>query len=258
MTIKQLNDIETQLWVEGSELSRRLLQEYLDGCGKGDVGESIMLNRKVQLSRKRLSSRKIHTVFGTINLTRMGYSRPGFEACFPLDAQLNLPRSSYSYPLQKILAKEASKGSLDDAIELVRDISGVKISKGTAIRLVMESAESFESFYNKGKGEVFPSRVDQLLVLTTEGKGIVMRPEDLREQTRKKRESSDTKYKSRLSKGKKRNSKRMAQVASFYDIARYKRDAKDVIKASLGTTELGKRPKPEEKRVWASVEKSSV
>jgi hypothetical protein len=52
-----------------------------------------------------------------------------------------------------------------------------------------------------------------LQVLTSDGKGIVMRPEALREGTRKKAERDSKKLATRLSPGEKRNRKRMAEVA---------------------------------------------
>ncbi|EDN67874.1 hypothetical protein BGP_0618 [Beggiatoa sp. PS] len=53
-----------------------------------------------------------------------------------------------------------------------------------------------------------------LLVLTTDGKGIVVRKADLTEATRKQSERNPNKLKNRLSKGEKKNRKRMASVAS--------------------------------------------
>lgn len=55
-----------------------------------------------------------------------------------------------------------------------------------------------------------------LLIITLDGKGVVMRKEDLRLATRKKAENSTHKIQQRLSPGEKRNSKRMAAVASVY------------------------------------------
>jgi hypothetical protein len=59
----------------------------------------------------------------------------------------------------------------------------------------------------------------------------------------------------RLSKGEKKNCKRMATVAAFYTIAPFKRTPEDLIKEESGVAGKVKRPCPEQKRVWASLEK---
>jgi len=67
------------------------------------------------------------------------------------------------------------------------------------------------------------------MVLTTDGLGIVRRPDGLREGTRKRQKESNQKLKPRLSKGEKRNRKRLAQVASIYFIDRFVRRPEDII-----------------------------
>ena len=45
-------------------------------------------------SNRRLGTRALTTVFGTVELVRMGYSRPGVPGIFPLDRALTLPARS--------------------------------------------------------------------------------------------------------------------------------------------------------------------
>jgi hypothetical protein len=52
-----------------------------------------------------------------------------------------------------------------------------------------------------------------LLVMSADGKGIVMRHEDLRQQTRQRAAGTSHKLSSQLSRGEKRNRKRMATVS---------------------------------------------
>ena len=58
------------------------------------------------------------------------------------------------------------------------------------------------------------------MVLSLDGKGIMMRHEGLREATRKAAESARHKLERRLSKGEKKDRKRMATVASRYATAK--------------------------------------
>ena len=56
------------------------------------------------------------------------------------------------------------------------------------------------------------------LVLSFDGKGLVMRPDGLREATRKNAEKSKKKRQTRLSPGEKKDRKRMAMVATVYTV----------------------------------------
>ena len=96
----------------------------------------------------------------------------------------------------------------------------------------------------------------ELLVLSTGGKGIVMRHEDLRESTRLAAEKKVNKLETRLKPGEKSNRKRMAQVAAVYSVAQWVRSASDVLHEVRPDDVAKRRPAPHDKRVWASVEQS--
>ena len=94
-----------------------------------------------------------------------------------------------------------------------------------------------------------------LLVLSFDGKGVVMRPEGLREETRK-RAAKAAKATRRLQPGQKQNRKRMAAVATIYDLEPTPRTPADVLR-ELDHSGPHKAPKqPKNKRVWASLENS--
>ena len=85
-----------------------------------------------------------------------------------------------------------------------------------------------------------------------------MRHEDLREGTRRAAEKSVRKLETRLTPGEKSNRKRMAQVATVYSIAPFPRGPSDILHSLRGPDEVdAKRPRPTDKRVWASVEQSA-
>jgi hypothetical protein len=95
-------------------------------------------------------------------------------------------------------------------------------------------------------------------ILSTDGKGIVMRHEDLREATRRAAEKGSRKLETRLTPGETSNRKRMAQVATVYSIAPFLRGPADILHTLRDAGEVdAKRPRPTDKRVWASVEKTA-
>ena len=55
-------------------------------------------------------------------------------------------------------------------------------------------------------------------MLSCDAKGVVMRPEGLREQTRTQAQSASGKLKTRLSKGEKQGRKRMAEIVTVYEL----------------------------------------
>ena len=92
----------------------------------------------------------------------------------------------------------------------------------------------------------------KLLVISAEGKGIVMRPEGLREATRRALEREEHKQHTRLSPGEKKNRKRMATVVSVYAIDPYPRTPMQILDPEQQPN--GKRPRPQRKRTWARVQ----
>jgi hypothetical protein len=99
-----------------------------------------------------------------------------------------------------------------------------------------------------------PEATADLLVLSFDGKGIAMRHEDLRPATRKAAAAAPRTLHSRLAKGEKLNRKRMAQVAAIYSLPLWRRTIADVLHGLHDPKARdAKRPRPINKRVWASL-----
>jgi hypothetical protein len=117
------SDIEAYLETDGRELPRQLLQEHLDQQGPGRVGETVFGSDGVVRSHKRDHMETgYQSVFGAVRVARTSYSQRGVSSLFPRDAQLNLPRQSYSHRLQKWVAAKAAKTSFESvASDLVAE-----------------------------------------------------------------------------------------------------------------------------------------
>jgi hypothetical protein len=178
-----------------------------------------------------------------------------------LDAALNLPPNKYSHGVRRKVGLEVAKGSFEEAVKAIQEGTGAKVPKRQAEELSRAISADFDEFYARPPVEEDSPPVEEasapkegaskLLVMSTDGKGIVVRQQDLREATRKKAEATTHKLKARLSKGEKRNRKRMATVASVYEVAPHLRTAGQI----MGQDESAapKRPKVQHKRVWASL-----
>lgn len=255
---RQFNHSELEMFIDQKqrEVSRLLYEESIQRQGVGDVGAVVQGLDGVDRTHKRVRVRHLKSIFGEISIARTGYSQPESDSVFPLDGQLNLPEDAYSHTLRRLLGGEVAKNSFDEAIDSVQSRTGVVIPKRQAEELSQKAAADFDLFYEHRRGEgPAPSGMDPppILVLTTDGKGIAMRPEDLREATRKRAAASTPKLKKRVSPGEKRQAKRMAQVASVYSIDRHVRTPEQVAGTASRPDESP--PRPVDKRVWASVEK---
>lgn len=247
--------VEAELGPDGRELTRQILQGHVNSRGRGDIGPALVTADGAILTHRRLIKRALQTMFGEISVERIGYSLPDYPVVFPLDAVFNLPASSFSAGIQRFLARRVSATSFEEVLDLVREVTGVVISKPTALDIVQRCAVDFDLFYDvteeQGGGR------EPILVLTTDGKGIVMRPEGLREGTRERAEKATPTMKTRLAPGEKSNRKRMAQVASIYFIKRFVRTPKEIVDELARREAAKRRPRPSNKRVWASVEKDA-
>jgi hypothetical protein len=83
----------------------------------------------------------------------------------------------------------------------------------------------FDSFYAQRQRAA--AQQDDVLVLSCDGKGVVVLPDALRDATKKQAEGSEHKLKTRLSRGEKRARKRMAEVCAVYDATPAPRTAAD-------------------------------
>jgi len=130
--------------------------------------------------------------------------------------------------------------------------TGQQIGTRQLRELTLAAAQDVDAFYAQRERTV-PDGED-LLVLSCDAKGVVMRPEALREQTRTQAQSASGKLKTRLSKGEKRNRKRMAEIVTVYELTPEPRTAADILPDPNTPTPAARtRPKATNKWLKASV-----
>lgn len=251
------DEIERQLQERGRELMRQLFQDHLDLRRKREPRLELVEDSD-GASRKRAeeSDRELCTMFGDVTVERLAYRKVGYSNLHPSDFVLNLPRNKYSHELCRLSAMEAARGSYDETVQAVERATGVLVGKRQMEQIARDAAQDFDIFYQQSASLTNASDV---LVLSCDGKGIVMLKEHLREQTRKKAESSQHKLKTRLSKGEKRNRKRMATVGAVFDSEPVKRTVEDIISDphKKESAKQKRRPKTRNKWLVASVEKDT-
>ena len=205
------SELERELEQKSRELMRKLLQEHLQARGLGECAQPVRGSDGVERSRVRPQERKLETIFGTVSVERAGYGQKGSRSLHPLDAELNLPDKKYSLELCRRVAEETAKNSFDETFESIGKNTGGHVPKRQIEEIVMRSAQDFDAFYEMRQGgPPAGEKSGSIMVMTVDGKGVVMRMQDLREQTRKAAKARKHKMGTRLSKGEKKNAKRMA------------------------------------------------
>ena len=225
----QHGELEEQLDVRGRVLLRQLFQDRLDLMAareerRHDVtGPDGVPRTRAEKGR----TRPLVTRFGQVTVSRIAYRSPGRSNVHPLDAALNLPEEKHSHGLRKLAAVEAARGSIEAAGDAVARATGVRIGKRQLEELARRAAAHVEAFYLWRAISPVPEAWP--LVLTFDGKGIVMLPEALRPATAKAAAAAQGKLATRLSPGEKNGRKRMAELACVYDAAPVPRTPGDVI-----------------------------
>lgn len=249
-------DVEQELFHGGMEVLRHMLAENFRARGVGDVGLAIERTEEengepVLLSHQRRHGRNYESIFGTIRPERLGYGATGQQSIHPLDELLNLPERKYSYALQERGARRCGRGPFDEALDELEHTTAGHVPKRQLEKVAVDAARDFTEFYDeRSTSAPSPTESGSLLVAGIDCKGIPKR---------KTEQEKAEPRKVRLGKGEKRTKKKMATVASVHTTEPYMRTAEDVV-ANLMDPDSPRpdkpRPRPEGRRLWASVKQS--
>jgi len=246
-------ELERYVREHGREVERRTLQAHLDLRAASERLVDVRGADGVRRTTHRQWSRRLLTVVGMVEVKRWAYEARGVDALHPADAALNLPDDLYSFGVRRLVAEEACRNSFDEVVEQTKRILGVTVPKRQVEQLTVRAARDFTAFYATRAVEA--ENTTALLVFGFNGKGVVMRHADLREGTKKAAEKSKHKLQTRLTRGEKRYRKRMAQVATVYTIEPWVRTPMDILHDIRRSRDVAtRRPRPVNKRVWASLE----
>jgi len=223
------SELERALEQRGRELLRQLLQAHLEVRGPGEAVGPVTGADGVGRGRARRHTRELETVFGEVEVERVGYGAEGVASLHPFDADLHLPPERYSREVRRRVAEEAATSSFEEVVHLLATTTGAPVGKRQVEELVGRAAQDFAAFYQERYEVRPPEATGPILVLTADGKGVGMRRADLRAATRQAAERTPHKLRHRLSRGEKRHAKRMATVAAVYTIAPYVRTPEAVL-----------------------------
>jgi hypothetical protein len=249
------DELERYVIEEGRELQRLLLQAHLELRAARERVVPVTGADGVKRTTRRESHRPLLTLVGPVEVERSAYQARDVAGLHPADAQLNTPPELYSFEVQRLIAEQASRSSFDEVVALLKKQTGAPVPKRQVEELSVRAAADFEAFYRgRQANDTTSESTGDLLILTFDGKGVAVRKEDLRPATRKAAERARHKLSTRLSKGEKRHRRRMAEVAAVYEIAPWVRTPMDILQGLRPAEDkAAERPRPHDKRVWASI-----
>jgi hypothetical protein len=240
---------ELEEWVQGRGrgLLCSLFQDHLDLRAEREerrvdvVGADGVDRTRVEPGHVR----GLATVLGPVAVPRMAYRAPGAVNAYPADAVLNLPVEKHSHGLRRLAVLESVRGSFEQAGAAIGRATGIPLGKRQVEQLTQAAAVDVTGFYAARRPG--PAAAEDLLVMSYDGKGIVMRPGALREATARAAAlaaaGGGRKLATRLSPGEKNGRKRMAEVGAVYDATAVTRTAADIIgrPGTPGSGEGGRR-----------------
>ena len=243
---QRIDTLERSLMRQLLALGHSLLGLFLARQGEGDQGETIPAEDGHPLKRLPLPhQRRYLAVFGEHTITRFVYgSREGQKIeRIPLDEQLGLPQSDFSYLLQDWSQRLCLKESFAEAAESLRMLLGLSLGVRALEQINHDVAESAPAF----RDQVEPPPATEegsILVVTADGKGVPMRRPVAK---------TEPQPHHRRTKGEKANKKQMACVGAVYSIAPFVRDAISIVDEVVRHQQAQKRPRPQHKKVWAEM-----
>ena len=245
-------DLEDEIVRRGRETQRLAFQDHLDLRALRERRTEVVdahgvAHRAVEAGH----ARQLHTVVGAVGVERLAYRHVASANLHPADAALNLPDQLHSHGLRRLAAIESTRGSFDEASQAVHRATGVAVAKRQVEDLTSRATRDVEAFYETREH----TEVDEsdALVISADGKGIVMRPDSLREATAKAAAAATNKLTTRLSKGEKANRKRMAEVGAVYDVTPVPRTPHQVMASKANEEHPPEAPKAKNKWLTASV-----
>jgi hypothetical protein len=221
-------------------------------------------------SEVRVRTRHLETDHSRMTVRRHGIKLAGEkEARFPMDQHLSLPPEIYALSLREGIADAAVEASFARSVERVDRATAGHVPKRQAEQQVVRAAADFEAFYATRTPPANDTLSRKALqVMSADGKGVTMRPEALRDATRKAAEAANAdaiRGDPMAERKARRSDKRMAVVTAVWEQEPHRRSAQDVLDRLRRDPEGRKRqprsdkaPRPQNKRVAASVVKSNA
>ena len=244
-----VHEVEAGIWHRVLQLGHQALGLLFRLIGPGDRGETVVLPDGQEVRRLERSHPRVYqSVFGRFEVERVVYgTRAGQKIAYvPLDTQLELPESNFSYLLQDWAQSFAVENTYRRVPEALGRILDVHPSVDSLERMNQKMAETVGPF-RESRPAPEPEQEGALCVVSADGKGIPIRRAPPEAPIHRHDPEQEAKT----------NRKKMAVVGTVYTIEPFVRTPEEVV-ASLFRSPAddplpSERPVPQQKRLWASL-----
>jgi hypothetical protein len=221
--------LEDELAVRGREIQRRLLQDHLFARAAAESRLAAVTGPDgiTRTWAERGHAVSLSSVFGPVQASRIAYRARRAPNVHPADELLGLPAGKHSQGLCKLVAVLAPRGSLAAGCAEIRARTGCKLGTRQCQQLARAAAADFDDFYVSRRPP--PGAAGDVLVISCDGKGVAVRPDQQRPRAARAARRSAPKQDGRLSRGEVATRRRMAEVAAVFDITPVPRTAEDIL-----------------------------
>jgi hypothetical protein len=244
-----VHEVEEMTWIDLIETGRETVAAFIQ-----EQKEDIPRPAEIEHEGKTLQRlpeprvREYVSAFGPTPFARDVYAtrETQRQEVVPLDAKLGMPESDTSYLLQKWGGTQFVKESYKESHMTLAGILGFAPSVNCLEDMAAQSSKHAESYFAQ-QAPVDPATEAEIIVATSDCKGVPMRKVDAPQSKQK----GDVPRGKRLKKGEKNGQKRMACVGGVYSVAPFRRTVEDVLNEILRKQKQEQRPKPQNKRLRA-------
>jgi hypothetical protein len=244
-----VHEVEEMTWGGFIEMGRETIIAYIKEQEEELPRPEVIEYEGKQL--QRLPERRVRayvSAFGPTPFARDVYAtrETQRQEVVPLDAKLGMPQSDTSYLLQKWGGMQFVKQSYKESRTTLTSILGFAPSVNGLEDMAAQASEHAEDYLDR-QGPVDPTTEAEILVATSDCKGVPMRKID----APRTKQADEGPRRKRLKKGEKNGQKRMACVGGVYSVAPFRRTVEEVLDETLRKEKQAQRPQPQNKRLRA-------
>src|SRR5208283_3558635 len=244
-----VHEVEEMTWSGLIETGREVVVAYIKEQAEELPRPELIEHEGKTLQRlPEQRTRAYVSAFGPTPFARDVYAtrETQRQEVVPLDAKLGMPESDTSYLLQKWSGTQFVKESYKESHMTLAGILGFAPSVNCLEDMAAQASEHAEVYFEQ-QAPVDPATEAEIIVATSDCKGVPMRKVDAPQRKQK----DDMPRGKRLKPGEKNGQKRMACVGGVYSAAPFPRTVEDVLNEVLRKEKQEKRPKPQNKRLRA-------
>lgn len=223
---KEICLVEKELFQRLQHLGKSLLDCFVKQHGTGYQKNNPPCSENGKsLEFKGTVDSPYFSIFGEISITRASYVNESNKYYYPLDEELNLPATKYSYLLQKWIKSRDVETDFRDAVEIFNEIFDFSLLPNMPRRIGTKVSNYVDDFYEQQQAPC-PETEGTHLAIGADGKGIRI----IKSERQTVEESTP---KARREKGEKPGIKKESVVSVDFSFNPGPREPEEIVKALL-------------------------